>query len=165
MDPMSRFHPSGAPVAVLTTQPLDRALDYRAPEGGVEDGAYVEVPLGPRKVLGVVWGPGTGDWPVEKLRPILRILPIPAMTPALRDFTERAAAYTLTPLPAMLRLGLRAPGLGEAPGKAAGLRSGHGRAGPRDGPARPGDRGARRIGPATSSRCRSWPTWPASRRA
>ena len=116
MSPMSRTHPQGAPVAVLTTQPLDRALDYRAPEGGVEDGAFVEVPLGPRRVLGVVWGEGTGDWPVEKLRPVARVLDVPSMGEAFRDFLERAAAYTLTPLPAMLRLGLRAPGLGEAPG-------------------------------------------------
>ena len=43
-------------VAVLTTQPLDRLLDYRAPEGGCHAGAFVEVPLGPHKVLGVVWG-------------------------------------------------------------------------------------------------------------
>ncbi|WP_407929358.1 primosomal protein N' [Jannaschia marina] len=114
---MSRFHPPGTPVAVLTTQPLDRALDYRAPAEGVEDGAYVEVPLGPRKVLGVVWGTGTGDWPVEKLRPILRILPVPPMAQPFRDFIERSASYTLTPLPAMLRLGLRAPGLGDPPGK------------------------------------------------
>ncbi|WP_092782178.1 primosomal protein N' [Jannaschia pohangensis] len=114
---MTRFHPPGAPVAVLTTQPLDRALDYRAPTGGVEDGAFVEVPLGPRKVLGVVWGEAAGDWPVEKLRPILRVLEVPAMGSPFRDFIERAAAYTLTPLPAMLRLGLRAPGLGEVPGK------------------------------------------------
>jgi len=110
MTPMSRLHPPGAPVAVLTTQPLDRALDYRAPPGGVQDGAFVEVPLGPRKVLGVVWGDAAGDWPVEKLRPIARILDVPPMGEAFRDFLEKSAAYTLTPLPAMLRLGLRAPG-------------------------------------------------------
>jgi primosomal protein N' (replication factor Y) len=39
-------------------------LDYRAPEGGCWLGAFVEVPLGPRKVLGVVWGDGQG-----RLRP------------------------------------------------------------------------------------------------
>ncbi|MCK0168019.1 primosomal protein N' [Jannaschia sp. S6380] len=114
---MSRQHPPGAPVAVLTTQPLDRALDYRAPEGGVTDGAFVEVPLGPRLVLGVVWGEAAGDWPVEKLRRVARVLDVPPMADAFRDFLERAAAYTLTPLPAMLRLGLRSPGLGGAAGK------------------------------------------------
>ena len=117
MEAMSRHHPPGAPVAVLTTQPLDRALDYRAPEGGVAEGAFVEVPLGPRRVLGVVWGDAAGDWPVEKLRGIGQVLDVPPMGDGFRDFLERAAAYTLTPLPAMLRLGLRAPGLGEAPGK------------------------------------------------
>ncbi|MEO0862941.1 MAG: primosomal protein N' [Pseudomonadota bacterium] len=109
-------YPSGTPVAVLTTQPLDRALDYRAPDGGVSDGDYVEVPLGPRRVLGVVWGKGEGDWPVEKLRPIARVLDVPPMSAPFREFLERAAAYTLTPKVAMLRLAMRAPGLGEAPG-------------------------------------------------
>ena len=117
MGAMPRHHPPGAPLAVLTTQPLDRPLDYRAPEGGVADGAFVEVPLGPRRVLGVVWGEAAGDWPVEKLRAVARVLDVPPMGDAFRDFLERAGAYTLTPLPAMLRLGLRAPGLGEPPGK------------------------------------------------
>ena len=31
-------------------------------------GDFVAVPLGPRRVLGVVWGAGTGDFPPEKLR-------------------------------------------------------------------------------------------------
>ncbi|PWJ22042.1 replication restart DNA helicase PriA [Jannaschia seohaensis] len=110
-------YPAGAPVAVLTTQPLDRALDYRAPAGGVTEGDFVKVPLGPRTVLGVVWGPAEGDWPIEKLRPILTVLDVPPMRPEFRDFLERAGGYTLTPLVAMLRLALRAPGLGEPPGK------------------------------------------------
>ena len=117
MEAMPRHHPQGAPVAVLTTQPLDRPLDYRAPEGGVADGALVEVPLGPRRVPGVVWGEAAGDWPVERLRAVGRILDAPPLGDAFRDFLERAAAYTLTPLPAMLRLALRAPGLGEPPGE------------------------------------------------
>jgi primosomal protein N' (replication factor Y) len=62
------FFEAGERVAVLTTQPLDRLLDYRAPEGGCFLGAYVEVPLGPRKVLGVIWGPGAGGFDSSKLR-------------------------------------------------------------------------------------------------
>ncbi|UWQ19465.1 primosomal protein N' [Jannaschia sp. M317] len=114
---MTTHFPQGTPIAVLTTQPLDRALDYRAPDGGVTAGDYVQVPLGPRLVLGVVWGPAAGDWPVEKLRGVARVLDVPPMAGAFRDFLERAAAYTLTPMPAMLRLAMRTPGLGEAPGK------------------------------------------------
>lgn len=67
---------AGDLVAVLTTQPLDRTLDYKAPEGGCVQGDFVEVPLGPRKVVGVVWGPGQGDWDPAKLRRVLRVLEI-----------------------------------------------------------------------------------------
>ncbi|MEM1130574.1 MAG: primosomal protein N' [Pseudomonadota bacterium] len=105
---------AGRPVAVLTTQPLDGCLDYAAPEGGCALGDYVEVPLGPRRVLGVVWGPGTGDWPVEKLRGVARVLDVPPMTETQRKFIDRAAEYTLTPAPAMLRLAVRVPDLGGA---------------------------------------------------
>ncbi len=107
--------PAGARVAVLTTQPIDRALDYLAPEGGCTTGAFVEVPLGPRRVVGVVWGPGDGVFDAAKLRPVTRVLDAAPMREELRDFLSRAAAYTLTPLSAMLRLATRAPGLGEAP--------------------------------------------------
>ncbi len=106
---------SGQPLSVLTTQPLDRMLDYRAPEGGAVIGDFVEVPLGPRKVLGVVWGPATGDYPVNKLRAVLRVLDVPPMREELRVFLGRAADYTLTPLSLMLFLATRAPGLFKGP--------------------------------------------------
>jgi primosomal protein N' (replication factor Y) len=102
-------------VAVQTTQPLDRTLDYRVPEGGCVLGDFVEVPLGPRKVLGVVWGPGRGDFDRSKIRPVTRVLDVAPMREELRHFLTRAAEYTLTPMPAMLRLATRAPGLGDPP--------------------------------------------------
>ncbi len=103
-------------VGVLTTEPLGRVLDYRAPEGGCGTGDFVEVPLGPRRVIGVVWGPGQGDWDPAKVRPVTRVLDAAPMREELRLFLQRAADYTLTPLPAMLRLATRAPGLGDPPG-------------------------------------------------
>ena len=109
------FFDEGARVGVLTTQPLDRALDYKAPEGGCHLGAFVEVPLGPRKVLGVVWGPGQGDYDDTKVRSVIRVLDAAPMRPEMRAFLQKAAAYTLTPMPAMLRLATRAPGLGDPP--------------------------------------------------
>ncbi|MEO0371521.1 MAG: primosomal protein N' [Pseudomonadota bacterium] len=90
-------------------------LDYRAPEGGCALGAFVEVPLGPRKVLGVVWGAGEGGYDASKIRAILRVLDTPPMREELRSFLVRAGDYTLTPLPAMLRLATRAPGLSDPP--------------------------------------------------
>jgi primosomal protein N' (replication factor Y) len=102
-------------ISVLTTQPLDRALDYRAPEGGCFEGAFVEVPLGPRKVLGVVWGEGEGGYDLSKVRPVLRVLDAVPMRQEMNLFLRRAAEYTLTPMPAMLRLATRSPGLGDPP--------------------------------------------------
>ncbi|MCX7301942.1 MAG: primosomal protein N' [Rhodobacterales bacterium] len=110
---MDMFFHEGDLVGVLTTQPLDRVLDYRAPEGGCWIGAFVEVPLGPRKVLGVVWGPGKGDYDLTKIRAVSRVLDAAPMREEMRTFLTRAADYTLTPMSAMLRLGTRAPGLGD----------------------------------------------------
>jgi primosomal protein N' (replication factor Y) len=108
-----RTYQAGELVGVLTTEPLGRVLDYRAPEGGCGDGDFVEVPLGPRRVLGVVWGKGRGDWDIAKVRPVGRVLDAAPMRLELRNFLTRAADYTLTPLPQMLRLATRAPGLME----------------------------------------------------
>ncbi len=112
---LPEFYDEGGLIAVLTTQPLGRALDYRAPEGGCPLGAFVEVPLGPRKVIGVVWGPGRGDYDLSKIRAVYRVLEAAPMRVEMRSFLERAAEYTLTPMPAMLRLATRAPGLGDPP--------------------------------------------------
>ena len=108
-----RVYQAGDLVGVLTTEPLGRVLDYRAPEGGCGDGDFVEVPLGPRRVLGVVWGPGEGSFDPARVRPVGRVLDARPMRWELRAFLARAADYTLTPLAAMLRLATRTPGLGE----------------------------------------------------
>ncbi|WP_417809199.1 primosomal protein N' [Thioclava sp.] len=107
---------TGARVAVLTAEPIGKPLDYRAPEGGCFPGAFVEVPLGPRKVLGVVWGPGAGDFDAAKLRSVIRVFDVAPMREELRDFLVRMADYTMTGLPQVLRLATRAPGLGDPPG-------------------------------------------------
>ncbi|AKS45256.1 replication restart DNA helicase PriA [Octadecabacter temperatus] len=109
------FYHEGELVGVLTAQPLNRVLDYKAPEGGCHLGAFVEVPLGPRKVLGVVWGNGKGDWDIKKVRSVIRVLDVAPMADEMRQFLQKAADYTLTPMNAMLRLATRAPGLGDAP--------------------------------------------------
>ncbi|TRD21657.1 primosomal protein N' [Palleronia caenipelagi] len=113
---MTEFFAPDALVAVLTTQPLDRTLDYRAPEAGCRMGDVVEVPLGPRKVTGVVWCEGEGSFDPARIRRIIRVLEVPPFRRELRDFLERAADYTLTPRPAMLRLAMRVPDLAAPPG-------------------------------------------------
>ncbi|MDX2484822.1 MAG: primosomal protein N' [Pseudodonghicola sp.] len=113
-------------VAVRSTQPLDRTLDYRAPEGGCVLGDFVEVPLGPRKVPGVIWGPGLGDFDRSKIRSVIRVLDVAPMREEMRAFLSKAADYTLTPMPAMLRLAMRAPGLGDPPSMRKIYRRGNG---------------------------------------
>ncbi len=112
---VERVYEAGELVGVLTAEPLGRLLDYKAPEGGCGTGDFVEVPLGPRRVLGVVWGNGEGKFDPSKIRPVTRVMDAAPMRAELRAFLQRAAEYTLTPLSAMLRLATRAPGLGDPP--------------------------------------------------
>ena len=112
---MRRFAP-GTPVAVVTAEGLDRLLDYRAPEGGVarrrpRRGA-ARAAAGARRGLG---RGGRATSRRRKLRGIVRVLDAPPLGAAMQAFLARAADYTLTPLPVMLRLATRAPGLGAPP--------------------------------------------------
>lgn len=107
----------GEEIAVLITQQGPGVLDYLSPDSGCSAGDFVEVPLGPRRIIGCVWGAGSGDFERAKLRRALRRLDAPQLDEPTRKFLARAADYTLTPLPSMLRLATRVPGLGEAPGQ------------------------------------------------
>ncbi|MCV2447096.1 primosomal protein N' [Paracoccus sp. DMF] len=108
------FYPHGARIAVLT-QEVVGVLDYLAPEGGVRLGQLVVVPLGPRRVMGAVWGPGMGDFDMAKLRPVARLVDAPPLSGGMIEFLTRMGEYTLTPLPAMLRMATRAPDLDQPP--------------------------------------------------
>lgn len=101
-------------IAVLTVEPVG-VLDYLAPDGGVAEGQLVLAPLGPRRVLGLVMGPGVGDFDLAKLRPVGRVLDAEPFDARFLDFLTRAAEYTLTPLPLMLRMATRAPDLDQPP--------------------------------------------------
>ena len=114
MDQMFPFFPPRARIAVLTVEPVG-VLDYLAPEGGVRLGQLVLVPLGPRRVLGLVWGEGMGDFDLAKLRPVARVLDAAPFDARFREFLTRAADYTLTPPPLMLRMATRAPDLDQPP--------------------------------------------------
>ncbi|MBC9246463.1 primosomal protein N' [Paracoccus sp. 11-3] len=113
-DSLPAFFPDRARIAVLTVEPVG-VLDYLAPEDGVRQGQLVLVPLGPRRVLGLVWGEGVGDFDLAKLRPVARVLDAEPFQPGFLDFLTRAADYTLTALPLMLRMATRAPDLDQPP--------------------------------------------------
>jgi primosomal protein N' (replication factor Y) (superfamily II helicase) len=109
------FFEEGMVAGVLTTEPLGRTLDYLAPEGGCALGAFVEVPLGPRRVLGVVWGEAGGTFPAREAAGDGAGAGCRAHARGDARVSLRAADYTLTPMPAMLRLATRSPGLGDPP--------------------------------------------------
>lgn len=108
-------YPEGTPLGVLIPRPPGRMLDYLAPQGGCRQGDLVEVPLGPTRALGCVWGPAEGSVPRARLRPVAKVLDVPPLRDELRAFLARAADYTLTPPGLMLYLATRAPGLMEGP--------------------------------------------------
>ncbi len=108
------FFPPRARIAVLTAETVG-VLDYLAPDEGVRQGQLVLVPLGPRRVLGLVWGPGKGDFDLAKLRAVARVLDAQPFDARFLDFLTRAAEYTLTPLPLMLRMATRAPDIDQPP--------------------------------------------------
>lgn len=111
---LPEFFPPRARIAVLTTEPVG-VLDYLAPEGGVRQGQLVLAPLGPRRVIGLVWGEGVGDFDLAKLRPVGRVLDAEPFQRGYIEFLTRAADYTLTPPPLMLRMATRAPDLDQPP--------------------------------------------------
>ena len=103
-------------VAVLLPLPLPEAYDYKVPAGmDLGEGDYVEVPLGPRHLLGVVWGPGAGEVSDTKLRPVAQRFDIPPMPEIHRRFIDWVAAYTMAPPGAVLRMALSAIGGMEPP--------------------------------------------------
>ena len=106
-----RDFPEDSVVAVLTTRPLDGCLDYTVPPGGVDVGAFVQVPIGSSEAMGIVWGKGEGAVAPGKLRRIRRLLAVQPMRSEMRDFLRRVAEYTVSPLPAVLRLATRTPGI------------------------------------------------------
>jgi primosomal protein N' (replication factor Y) (superfamily II helicase) len=110
-------------VPVLVPLPLDTPFDY-ALDGGPapQPGDYVEVPFGPRQVVGVVWDGGAdGRVATARLKPIRRKLDAPPMPPPLRALVAHLAAVTLHPLGSALKLALSVPAALEPPPPKIGL--------------------------------------------
>ena len=96
-----------ARVRVLLPLPLDAPYDYLVPEEmQLEAGAVVEVPLGRRRVPGVVWDadPGSSGVAASKLRPVLRRFDVPPIPGSVRRFVDWVAAYYLAPPGAVLKM-------------------------------------------------------------
>ncbi|WP_431856698.1 primosomal protein N' [Azospirillum sp.] len=97
-------------VSVLLPLPLREAYDYRVPPGlDLQPGDYVEVPLGPRRVIGVVWGPGGGTVESGRLKAVVRRFDVPPMPEVERRFIDWVAAYTMTMPGMVLKMAVSVP--------------------------------------------------------
>jgi primosomal protein N' (replication factor Y) len=100
--------------SVLLPLPLPEAFDYAVPEGETyARGDHVVVPLGPRRLPGVVVAVREQAGSNRALKPILGRLEAPALPPATLAFVEWAARWALAPAGDALAIALR--GLGSAP--------------------------------------------------
>ena len=96
--------------AVLLPLPLAGVYDYRVPDGmAVEPGAFVVVPLGARRIAGVVWGPGEGEVEENKLKDIIGVIDIFPLSEELRGFIDWTAGYTMARLGSVLRMAMSVP--------------------------------------------------------
>ncbi len=98
-------------VPVLVPLPVPGAYSYAVPEGvHVEPGSVVQVPVGPRQLIGVVWdGENDDRLDPKKLRPITLVFDCPPLSKEMRDFVDWVASYTLSPPGLVARMAIRAP--------------------------------------------------------
>ena len=96
-------------LSVLLPLPLAGAFDYAVPEGldSPETGAFVRVPFGARVMTGVVWGKG-GNAGIDesKIKNILSVYDMPALTAANRKLIDWVADYTLFAPGAVLKMAM-----------------------------------------------------------
>lgn len=98
-------------VPVLVPMPAPKPYSYAVPEGmAVEPGSIVQVPLGPRQVVGVVWdGVDDGSVDPKKLKAITQVFDCPPLARDMRTFLDWVATYTVSPPGLVARMALRAP--------------------------------------------------------
>jgi len=95
-------------VAVMVGVAVDGPYSYRVPAGmAVTRGSIVAVPLGPRLILGVVWGKPKDTIAHNRLRDIAQAYDVPPLSEELLKLVEWVARYTLAAPGQVLRAVLR----------------------------------------------------------
>lgn len=107
---------AGNLISVLLPLPLGPYTYRIPPEKSAPLGAYIEVPLGPRRVLGVVWDDvEDSDVDLKKVKDIYTVLDFPPMSEAMRKFLTFMSGYNFRPLGNILALTMRSRGALEPP--------------------------------------------------
>lgn len=104
---------------VLLPVPIP-ALDYLVPVA--QRGMLVSARLSGRTRVGAVWGPASGDVPQNKLKSAENLPGNPILPPALCDFIDWVARYTLAPPGQVLAMALRTQLLDAEKGRPAYMR-------------------------------------------
>lgn len=92
--------------AVLVAGRLDKSFDYRRVERpALAVGAYVRVPFGRQECVGVVWGAGSGEFELSRLKPVTDCYDhLPPMKESMRQFIDWVAWYNCAPRGAVLKM-------------------------------------------------------------
>ncbi|MBX9932089.1 MAG: primosomal protein N' [Methylobacterium sp.] len=94
---------------ILIPLALDSAYSYAVPEGlSLAPGDVVQIPLGPRETVGVVWSVEAGR-SGSNLRPVTGRIEAPSLSSSLRELVDWLARYTLAPKGSALAMALRLP--------------------------------------------------------
>ena len=83
---------------VIFTNPKLPVLDYSTLDENIEIGSLVEVPLGSKVVIGIVWSAGDNKFDHSKLKQIIGTVRNIKLKPEFIFFLKRANAYTLSPI-------------------------------------------------------------------
>ena len=95
-------------VAVMVGIAVEGPYSYRVPPGmAVTRGSIVSVPLGPRLIQGVVWGPPKDMVAHNRLRDIAHAYDVPPLSEELLKLVDWVAKYTLAAPGQVLRAVLR----------------------------------------------------------
>lgn len=115
--------PKADRVKVLLPMPIGGGYDYRVPaDMTVSAGDFVRVPLGPRQMTGVVWGPAVDEVPEDKLKAVIARHDAPPLAQAHRRFVDWIAAYSVAAPGSVLRMSMSIPEALDPPAPVTGYR-------------------------------------------
>jgi primosomal protein N' (replication factor Y) len=99
-------------IRVVAATAVDQGYDYRVNRSaGILCGQYVRIPLGPRKLPGVVWDTDISNdadgYALSDLKPVDRVIDdLPPMPSGHRRFLSWIADYTLSPIGSVVKMAM-----------------------------------------------------------
>ena len=92
---------------VIFTNPKLPVLDYSTVDDNIGIGSLVEVPLGSKVVVGIVWSEGDTKFDHSRLKKIIGTVNKIKLEPDFIDFLKKTHAYTLSPIQSFLKMAVQ----------------------------------------------------------